>query len=378
MTTPRTFASPVDVMRRAIELARRGEGRVEPNPMVGAVIVDESLNLLGEGWHERFGAAHAEVNALSSAGERARGATMYVTLEPCCHVGKTPPCVDALLAAGISRVVIGMQDPFPRVAGGGIARLCANGVGVEVGLLAREIQGLNAPFRKLVATGRPWVHVKWAMTLDGKIASRAGHSRWISNEASRRVVHELRGRMDAIVIGSGTALADDPLLTPRPPGPRLPARVVIDRRARLPLDSQLVRTAREAPVIVFTDPRASSRSIDALRAAGVEVLSSVSSERVENGQGSGLARVLAELGRRDMTNILVEGGPTLAGALFDEHLIDEIHVFIAPKLVGGKEARSPLDGVGFDRIPEGCLPVDFRVEALEGDLYVHARIASSA
>jgi pyrimidine deaminase RibD-like protein len=202
-----TFASPADVMRRAIELARRGEGSVEPNPMVGAVLVDDRGACLGEGFHERFGGPHAEVHALTRAGEQARGATLYVTLEPCCHHGKTPPCVDALLAAGLRRVVVGMQDPFPLVAGGGIARLRQAGVDVDVGLLEPEVRRLTAPFRKRIETGLPWVHAKWAMTLDGKIASRTGHSRWISSAASRAVVHRLRGRMDAILIGIGTALA---------------------------------------------------------------------------------------------------------------------------------------------------------------------------
>src|SRR5436305_1406899 len=205
-------------MRRALELAERGRGFVEPNPLVGAVVVRDG-SVVGEGWHRRYGEAHAEVNALAQAGEAARGATLYVTLEPCCHVGKTPPCTDAVLAAGISRVVAAMADPFPKVAGGGIARLRAAGVAVAVGLGESEARRLNAPYLKLLATGRPYVHAKWAMTLDGKIATRTGDSRWISNEASRRVVHAMRGRMDAILVGIGTALVDDPSLTAPPPRP---------------------------------------------------------------------------------------------------------------------------------------------------------------
>lgn len=229
-----TFPTPADVMRRALELARQGEGYVEPNPMVGAVIVDDYLQCLGEGFHRQFGGPHAEVNALREAGARAQGATLYVTLEPCNHHGKTPPCVDAVLQAGLRRVVVGMPDPFAKVNGAGIARLREHGVAVEVGLLEAEVRRLNAPFRKLVETGIPWVHAKWAMTLDGKIAARTGHSQWISGAASRAVVHRLRGRMDAIVIGIGTALADDPLLTARPAGPRVATRVVLDSTARLP------------------------------------------------------------------------------------------------------------------------------------------------
>src|SRR5262249_36407913 len=190
-------------MQRALELAERGRGYVEPNPLVGAVLVRDGL-LLGEGWHERYGEAHAEVNALAAAGVMARGATLYVTLEPCCHYGKTPPCTDAILRAGVKRVVAAMEDPFTQVAGQGAARLRAAGVPVEVGVCEAEARRLNAPYLKLLRTGRPYVHAKWAMTLDGKIATRTGDSKWISNEASRRIVHELRGRMDAIIVGIGT------------------------------------------------------------------------------------------------------------------------------------------------------------------------------
>src|SRR5262249_11888135 len=203
----------------ALHRAGRGRGGAEPNPLVGAVVVRDG-KVVGEGWHRRYGEAHAEVNALAAAGEAARGATLYVTLEPCCHHGKTPPCTDAVLRAGIARVVAAMSDPFPQVSGQGTAQLRAAGVSVEVGLGEKEARRLNAPYLKLLATGRPYVHAKWAMTLDGKIATRTGDSKWISNRASRARVHELRGRMDAILVGIGTALAGDPLLTARPPGPR--------------------------------------------------------------------------------------------------------------------------------------------------------------
>src|SRR5207253_7885382 len=216
--------------RRALELAERGRGYVEPNPLVGAVVVHDG-RIIGEGWHQRYGEAHAEVNALTAAGDAARGATLYVTLEPCCHHGKTPPCTDAVLRAGVQRVVAAMLDPFPQVSGKGADLLRAAGVTVDVGLCEAEARRLNAPYLKLLATGLPYVTAKWAMTLDGKIATRTGDSKWISNEASRRRVHELRGRMDAIIVGIGTALADDPLLTARPTGPRTPARIVLDSRA---------------------------------------------------------------------------------------------------------------------------------------------------
>src|SRR5947209_6440905 len=238
-------------MRRALELAERGRGQVEPNPLVGAVVVRDG-RAVGEGWHQRYGQAHAEVNALAAAGEAAAGATVYVTLEPCCHHGKTPPCTDALLQAGIHRVVAAMTDPFPQVAGRGAEVLRAAGVEVALGVCEVEARRLNAPYLKLLATGRPYVHAKWAMTLDGKIATVGGDSKWISGEASRRRVHALRGRMDAIVVGSGTVRADDPLLTARPPGPRTPARIVLDSKAQISRESQLLRTLDQGSVIVAT------------------------------------------------------------------------------------------------------------------------------
>src|SRR5262249_38998319 len=238
-------------MRRALELAERGRGQVEPNPLVGAVVV-RAGQAVGEGWHQHFGEAHAEVHALGAAGEAARDATLYVTLEPCCHHGKTPPCTDAILRAGIRRVVAAMTDPFPQVAGQGVAMLRAGGVEVAVGLGEAEARRLNAPYLKLLAAGRPYVHAKWAMTLDGKIATRTGDSKWISNEAARQRVHALRGRMDAILVGIDTVLADDPQLTARPPGPRTPTRIILDSRGRLPSDSLLARSARDVPVLLAT------------------------------------------------------------------------------------------------------------------------------
>src|SRR4051812_10972491 len=234
-------------MRRALAEAGRGRGRVEPNPMVGAVVVRDGQPV-GVGHHARFGGPHAEGVALAEAKDAACGATLYVTLEPCCHVGKTPPCTDAVLGAGIRRVVAAMPDPFPKVAGGGLARLRTAGLEVEVGLLDDAAARLNAAYLKRVTTGLPYVIAKWAMTLDGKTAVASGDSRWISGPRARALVHELRGRMDAILVGIGTALADDPQLTARPPGPRCAARVVLDSAARLPHDGRLARTAREVPV----------------------------------------------------------------------------------------------------------------------------------
>lgn len=378
MSTTR-FADPAEIMRRAIALARRGEGLVEPNPMVGAVLVDAVQTLIAEGWHERFGGPHAEVNALARAGERARGATLYVTLEPCAHHGKTPPCADAVIAAGIKRVVIGSRDPFPAVDGRGIGKLQAAGIAVEVGLLDAEIRGLNAPFRKLVQTGLPWIIAKWAMTLDGRIASRTGSSQWISNERSRQIVHRLRGRMDAVIVGIGTALADDPRLTARPTGLRTALRVVVDSACRLPLESHLVRTAREIPVLIATTPAAKAERVAALRGLGVEVLVLSQPQNAmtapdQSGARVNLGELLAELGKRRLTNVLVEGGGALLGSLHDAGQIDEVHVFLAPKLLGGAQALSPVLGEGRSAPPAESSLIDSVVEVIDGDVYLHGPV----
>ncbi len=333
-------------IERALELAARGAGFVEPNPMVGAVVVRDGA-VVGEGFHERFGGAHAEVNALAAAGTAARGATLYVTLEPCCHHGKTPPCTEAIIAAGIARVVAAMADPFDRVAGGGFQRLRDAGIEVEVGCMQAAARRLNAPYLKLIATGMPYVHAKWAMTLDGKIATASGESKWISGPESRRVAHELRGRMDAIVVGIGTVLADDPLLTARPPGPRTALRVVLDSRGRLPAASHLARTARDLPVLVAVTDQAPTSLTSVLSELGCEVLPLPRGER-----GIEADSLLRELGRRRLTNVLVEGGGAVLGSFFDADQVDEVHAFVAPKLFGGASARSPLAGQGRPRIAD--------------------------
>lgn len=355
-------------MRRALALAVRGLGGVEPNPPVGAVLVDDELRLLGEGWHERFGGPHAEIGALVQAGEKARGATMYVTLEPCCHFGKTPPCIEALIRAGVRRVVAAMSDPAPHVAGEGFTRLREAGVAVEVGLLEGEAGRLAAPFVKLMLRGTPYVHAKWAMSLDGRIAARSGDSKWISSEESRRLAHELRGRMDAIVVGIGTVLADDPLLTARPAGPRVAARVVVDSSARLPPGSQLVATAGSAPVIAAVLQAAPVDRCAVLAEQGVEVLRLPAARGGD--RGVDLRELLAALGRRQMTNVLVEGGGRVLGACFDAGLVDEYHVFIAPKLIGGAQSPGPLQGTGCDGVDAALRLADVSVRGTGGDLYV--------
>ena len=313
-------------MRRALELARRGAGRVEPNPLVGSVVAtpDGGGRIIAEGWHDRFGGPHAEVVALGAAGPAARGATLYVTLEPCCHHGKTPPCTAAVIAAGIVRVVVAAGDPFPAVQGGGIAALRAAGIAVETGLFEAEARRLTAAFRTLVKTGRPWVIAKWAMSRDRRLAAPPGGDRWISSPESRAIVHELRGRMDAILVGIGTALADDPLLTARPPGPRSPLRIVLDSEARLPLGSALVRSLAEAPVLVAVGPDAPTDRTAELRAAGCEVWQAAAPTHAER-----LRELLRELGGRRLTNLLVEGGGGVFRTLFAAGLADEIWQFTA-------------------------------------------------
>ncbi len=360
-----------DMMRRALVLARKGQGRVEPNPAVGAVVVDDSGRVLGEGWHQQFGGPHAEVHALAAAGSSANGATLFVTLEPCCHFGKTPPCSKAIIGSGIRRVFIAIRDPAPHVDGGGLQELRKAGIEVETGLLEQEARHLVAPFIQLMTQRRPWFHAKWAMTLDGKIATRTGMSRWITNDASRAVVHQLRGRMDAILVGIGTALADDPQLTARPAGPRVATRIVLDSNARLPPDSHLVKTACDIPVLVIATYDASGEQCRRLRDAGVEVLN------IANDQEGfpDLKIVASELGRRQMTNVLIEGGGRTLGAFFDAKLVDEVHAFIAPKIFGGKDAPSPVAGSGLESIPVKSVLNDPVTELLDGDLYLHGHVA---
>jgi len=354
-------------LRRALELAARGQGLVEPNPMVGCVIADGE-RILGEGWHGRFGGPHAEIESLRVAGPCA-GTTMYVTLEPCCHQGKTPPCTEAVIRAGIGRVVIAQRDPFPEVDGGGIGKLEEAGIQVEVGMLQEEAGYLNAPYLKLVTTGRPWIIAKWAMTIDGKIASRTGTSQWISSEASRAVVHRLRGRVDAVMVGRNTAQTDDPLLTARPPGPRTATRIVLDTGASLSPDSQLVRTAAEVPVLIAAADRAPAENRQRLTEAGCDVLLLTGQTPAER-----LDQLLDELGRRQMTNVLVEGGARLLGSLFDLGAIDEVHAFIATKLIGGADAPSPLAGKGLAEMSQAVQLASPEVDVLDGDVHVHGRI----
>ena len=370
---PQTTAIERDLthLRRTLRLAARGRGRTSPNPLVGAVVA-RGERVLGEGFHAAAGELHAERVALTSCAEDPAGATLYISLEPCAHHGRTPPCTDAIVEAGIARVVVGSDDPTAKAAGRGLGILRDEGIAVELadGQVARDALLLNQPFRKHARTGRPLVLAKWAMTLDGKVATRSGDSRWISGDASRRRVHHWRAEVDAVAVGIGTALHDDPLLTARIEAvPRQPRRVVFDSEARLPLDSALVRSAAEAPVTVVCSRAAPRRRLEALEATGVELI-------VVDG-GNPPARVRAaldELGAREVQSVLLEGGPRLAGAFLEAGEIDEARVFVAPLLAGGRDARTPLEGQGVDLISRATRALATEVERVEDDVVLTARL----
>ncbi len=358
-------------MREALALAARGRGYVEPNPMVGAVVLDDVGKLVGKGWHQNYGGLHAEIHALAEAGEQARGGTLIVILEPCCHWGKTPPCTDAVLQSGVRRVVAAMADPFPKVAGGGFKLLREAGLEVHVGLCETEAKRLNAAYLKLLKTGKPWVHLKWAMTLDGKIATYSGDSQWISCEESRRRVHELRGCVDAIVVGRGTVVADDPMLTVRPRGPREPARIVITASGNLPERCHLRSTAEKVRVAVFTcNPE--NEVLIGWAEDGAEIIG-----MPERDGRVSLDLILDELGRRRCTNILVEGGAGLLGSFVDAGLADEFHVFIAPKIIGGDKALSSIGGTGVERMADALRLVEFTSQISGDDVYLHGYAAGA-
>ena len=357
---------PSVFMARAIELAERGRGRVEPNPLVGAVVVRDG-HIVGEGTHDHFGGPHAEVAAIASAGDACRGATLFVTLEPCTHHGKTPPCTDAVIQAGFAHVVTAMIDPDPRTRGHGVDILHEAGIEVEVGLLEAEARRLNAPFVKLNTLGLPFVTAKWAMSLDGKTATHTGESRWISSTPSRQIVHVLRGQVDAVLVGSRTALVDDPRLTARPPGPRTATRIVVDSQARLPLDSRLMHSVDEAPLLVVATADAPPGRRAALESAGAEVLVLPAEEGRE-----ALRALMEELGRRRMTHVLLEGGGTLCAAMLDAGLVDRLWVFVAPKVIGGAGAPTPAGGEGAATMAAALCAAEWTVERVGNDAFIEA------
>ncbi len=363
-------------LARAIELADKGGHAVKPNPVVGAVVARDG-EVLGEGWHERYGGAHAEVNAIEACGlEDLSGATLYVSLEPCCHEGKTPPCTEAILQAGIMRVVIASDDPTEKASGRGLGILRDEGVEVVIadGELAASARLLNQAFRKHARVGRPWVLFKSAMTLDGKVATRTGDSKWISGEDSREMAHRWRASVDAVVVGIGTALADDPQLTARPDGllaerGEQPRRVVFDSLARLAPTSRLVAAAAEIPLTMVVSRAAARADMDALEAAGVQVLVATG----EN-EPARVRSALDQLGGLGVASVLLEGGPHLAGAFLDAGEVDEIRLFLAPLLLGGSSARDPLEGEGVERISEAMRALTFSCQSVGEDLLISARL----
>ncbi|HEV7682016.1 MAG TPA: bifunctional diaminohydroxyphosphoribosylaminopyrimidine deaminase/5-amino-6-(5-phosphoribosylamino)uracil reductase RibD [Pyrinomonadaceae bacterium] len=339
------------LMGRALALAAQGEALVSPGPLVGCVIATPSGEIIGEGFYVYEQLKHAETYALEQAGTRAQGATAYVSLEPHAHHGRTPPCTDALIKAGIARVVAPIEDPNPKVSGKGFAHLRSAGLDVSVGLLKSEAERLNEKYLHFMSTGRPFVHLKLASSLDGKIATRTGDSRWITGAESRARVHELRHEYDAILIGVGTARADNPMLTDRSERKRRKplVRVVLDEKLELSPDSALVQTAADSPVLIFSG----NATNDALGSV-VEIVRDAAN-------GRDLALVLAELGRREIQSVLVEGGANVAGKFLDSGLVNKVSFFIAPRIIGGSDAPTAVGGHGVEKLAEGIELLDVQV-----------------
>ena len=358
-----------EYMRMALELAGRGAGRTSPNPMVGAVIVKDG-RVIGEGFHERCGEAHAERNALAHCTEPPAGATMYVTLEPCCHQGRQPPCTDAILEAGIARVVVGSDDPNPLVAGKGIDILRCAGVEVETGVLKAECDALNYVFFHYITTGLPYVVMKYAMTLDGKIATYSGKSKWITGEAAREQVHRDRARYSAIMAGVGTVLADDPMLNCRVEGGRDPVRVICDSHLRTPLTSRIVASAREIPTILAA-VSADKEAAAPYEAAGCRVWM-----LPERGGRPDLAELMRRLGAEGIDSVLLEGGGTLNWTALESGIVNRVQAYIAPKLFGGTGAKSPVGGQGVEEPARAVKLRDISVRRLGGDILLEGEVES--
>jgi diaminohydroxyphosphoribosylaminopyrimidine deaminase/5-amino-6-(5-phosphoribosylamino)uracil reductase len=369
-------------MQAALKLARRGIGSVEPNPAVGCIIV-KSGQIIGKGWHKKFGGPHAEVNALADCrrlGANPQGATMYVTLEPCCHCAKTPPCTEAIIAAQLAKVVVATIDPSQHVNGKGIERLHNAGIQIETGVCETEAKLLNAPFIKFAKTGKCWVILKWAQTIDGKLAyAETGHgsrstsheTRWISNELSRKDAHRLRRRVQAILVGINTVIADNPLLTPRPSRGKRPIRIVLDNLLRIPSDCELLRTAKRSPVLIYarqSPVRANPKVVEQLTKKGAELLA------YPDTQGrSDLRFLLDELSKRGIGQLLVEGGPTVIASFLRAQLADEVVVYVAPKILGQEgsvsitEAMAELTAaIGLHHVDMKRLGDDVRLTGLTG------------
>lgn len=362
-------------MRRAIELAKRGEGHTAPNPMVGCVVVKDG-EILNEGYHRRYGEFHAERNALMTCGREARGAELYVTLEPCCHYGKTPPCTDIIIEKRISKVYVGSMDPNPLVGGKGVQILREHGIEVETGILEEECTQLNEAFFHYIKTGMPYLVMKYAMTLDGKIACVTGDSQWITDIPARRHVHALRKKYTGIMVGIGTVLSDDPMLDCRLESDVDPIRIICDSSLRIPMDSQLVQTAGKIPLIVacrkdLIQDKAHKEKRKALEEAGITVLTTgVGPE----GTGIDLKDLLKQLGARKIDSILLEGGGTLNASALKAGLVNKVFAYIAGKMVGGRGARSPIEGTGIEKMCDAVCLRDMKVEMLDDDICISGYI----
>jgi len=350
-------------MRRALHLAEKGRGRTSPNPMVGAVLV-KRRKVVGEGYHARAGKPHAEIVAIEKAGERAKGATLYLNLEPCTHYGKTPPCAPAVIEAGVRKVIVGIEDPNPLVKGRGVVRLKQAGLDVKVGILEKECTRLNEAFCKYMVQHEPFIILKVAATLDGKLATKNGESRWITGETSRRFVHRLRDQVDGVVVGIGTVLKDDPMLTARVRGGRDPYRIVFDSRLRIPENAKMIDLSPSRTIVATTE-MASRDKIERLQKKGVRILISDSkSGKVD------LKSSLLKLGEMGMMSLLLEGGSQLSGSFLDQRLIDKILLFLSPKLIGDPEAPGIFGGLGVAHLKEAIPLRDLKVRKIGDDILV--------
>ena len=357
-------------MRRAMELAEKGAGYVCPNPLVGAVIVKDG-RIIGEGYHELCGSHHAEINAFKNATEDVAGATIYVTLEPCSHYGKTPPCANAIIEKGIKKVVIAVEDPNPEVAGRGIKLLKENGIEVVIGILEEECKKQNEIFFKFITTHIPFCILKTAMTLDGKIATSTGDSRWITNEISREYVHRIRHKVSAIMVGSGTVIADDPLLNTRlPEGNGCdPIRIVVDSNAKIPLNSKILNTDSCARTIVAVTEFAKEERIKALELMGVEIIVTPDKDKRVD-----LEYLMKELGKREISSVLIEGGSELNYSAMETGIIDKVNVFIAPKFIGGRDAKTPIGGAGRPLMKDAFMLENIELKRFGDDIMVEGYV----
>lgn len=357
-----------EYMRRALELARKGEGHTSPNPMVGCVVVKDG-RIISEGYHEKYGEFHAERNALIRCTEDTAGADLYVTLEPCCHQGKTPPCTDIIIEKKIARVFVGSMDSNPLVAGKGVQILRDHGIYVETGILDAECRKLNEVFYHYIATKTPFVVMKYAMTLDGKIACATGDSKWVTGEIARTQVHRMRGRYRGIMVGIGTVLADDPMLNCRVEGGVDPVRIICDSNLHIPTESQIVKTASDIETIVACSQEAleserKQEKIRRLKEAGIQIIGT------EGAHGVNLVELMKKLGGQNIDSILLEGGGTLNASALEDGIVNKVYAYIAGKLIGGMDARSPVEGMGIDRMADAITLQNVEIEKLGDDFCI--------